>query len=147
MQDIITVYIMNTWADVGGSDAWVRKEHMPWQLYDVWHCEHTKSDVWNPNTSWDYKGQKDWWTYGSKGQTPEDNIIAAIKKATPKAAAAKRKAKGKAKGKVAPKAKLREGKVVHKAANRLILSYLSETFCLVGPRAIPISSAAKLNTQ
>ena len=107
MQDLIAGFVMNSWE--GGSDAWVRKEHMPWQLYDVWHCEHSKSDIWNPNTSWNYKGQKDWWTYGQagfKGSWQVDNFIAAIKKATPKAAAAKWKAKGKAKGKVAPKAKL-----------------------------------------
>ena len=68
MQDLITSFVMNSWG--GGCDLWVHKAHMAWQGFDVWHCQHDKSNVLTPhgkpNTLWNYQGQTNWWTYGSE---------------------------------------------------------------------------------
>ena len=92
-KNIISVYIMNTWKDLWGSDAWVSTLQMPWQHYDVWHCSERKNNIWGPNAAWEYLGHKDWWNYGSKGNTPNDYAVEAIKKYVPMANAARKKAK------------------------------------------------------
>lgn len=91
-KDIITVYLMDSYADIGGSDAWVHMDHMPEDIYYVWHCDHTKRNIWTPNAIWTHAGAFDWATYGQHGS---DNAAAAVAKkgpqdkAKPKAAAAK----------------------------------------------------------
>ena len=63
---------------------------MPWEHYDVWHCSERKNNVWGPNALWNYSGHKDWWNYGSKGNTPKDYAVEAIKKYVPMAIATKK---------------------------------------------------------
>ena len=73
---------MDTWDDVGGSDLWLHDDKMPKQHYDVWHCDEKKRSIWTPNATWTYRGNIDWFTYGTPKAAPK-----AASKAAPMAAA------------------------------------------------------------
>ena len=65
MQDLITIYVMNSWPDVGGCDMWCHSDDMPPEHYVVYHGQYPKEDLWNPQQTWTYKGWFDWVTYGA----------------------------------------------------------------------------------
>ena len=111
VQDLMTVYIMNSWEDVGGCDAWVNTWSLGAMWHDVWHCNLTKDKVFDPNAKWHYSDTINWWTYGPVGCTPRDislKNIARIKcglRAEEARLEAKAKAKAEAKAKAKAKAK------------------------------------------
>jgi hypothetical protein len=105
LQDILKIFVMNTWEDVGGSDMWLTSALETNEMYYVFHCTHPKTKIWSREASWYYKGQYNWLTYGvpEVTATPTDDAPEGPKKrpatqsndAPPKKKPAKATRKGK----------------------------------------------------
>ena len=113
IQDLITIHIMDSWDNIGGSDAWVNHTNSMGRWWnDVWHCNMTKGKVFHPKAKWYYSDTLNWWTYGPVGGTPQDiwqkNIARQNQQAMAKA---KANAQGKPKAKAKAKMKSKKGKV------------------------------------
>ena len=106
------MYLMKSFADVGGCDVWVRPvlSTKPW--FFTYHASKAIKDNSVPNDAdcvWSFQGQKNWRTYG-------------IPKATPKISPTKpMKAMRTMKPKVKPMKAMKDMKAIPKSSMKKIL--------------------------
>ena len=60
MPDTIMVYTYNSWADVGGSDTWVKRLSDEGPVWWTYHCTEPKERIFWRKARWSGGGHMDW---------------------------------------------------------------------------------------